>query len=149
MPNAQHGMSNAQGGHMYDGKFDLEERLIEFAVRIIKVAGSLPNTLAGQHIAEQILRSGTSSAANYGEAQGAESRADFVHKIRIALKELRETKVWLRIIVRAGLISSADCLQSLLKENDEVISILFKSVETARKNEKSGEKVSRPARSAE
>lgn len=134
---------------MYEGKFDLEERLIEFAVRIIKVAGSLPNTVAGQHIAGQILRSGTSPAANYAEAQGAESRADFVHRIRIALKELRETQVWLRIIVRAELISSADRLQPLLKENDEVISILFKSAETARKNEKNSETVSRPARSAE
>lgn len=134
---------------MYDGKFDLEERLIEFAVRIIKVAGTLPNTVAGQHIAGQILKSGTSAAANYGEAQGAESRADFVHKIRIALKELRETKVWLRIIVRSELISSADLLQPLLKENDEVISILFKSAETARKNERNGKKVSRPTLSAE
>ena len=128
---------------MYDGKFDLEERLIEFAVRIIKVSTSLPNTVAGQHIAGQLLRSGTSPAANYGEAQGAESRADFVHKIRIALKELRETKVWLQILSRAELISSADRLQSLLKENDEVISILFKSAETARKN---GEKLSRSTR---
>ncbi len=134
---------------MYDGKFDLEERLIEFAVRIIKVAGSLPTTVAGQHIAGQILRSGTSPAANYGEAQGAESRADFVHKIRIALKELRETKVWLQIIMRSELISSPDRLQPLLKENDEVISILFKSAETARKNEKNGETASHPPKRAE
>ena len=72
-------------------KFDLEERLIDFAVRIIRTAESLPKTRAGNHISGQIIRCGTSPASNYGEAQSAESRADFIHKIRICLKELRET----------------------------------------------------------
>ena len=77
---------------------ELEDRLIDFAVRIIKLASKLPRTPAGKHIAGQILRAGTSPAPNYGEARGAESRADFLHKVRVVLKELNETFVWLRII---------------------------------------------------
>ena len=85
-------------------EFDLEERLIDFAVRIIKLTEALPNTRSGNHIRGQVLRSGTSPAPNYAEAQSAESRSDFVHKIKIALKELRETKVWLRMIGKADLV---------------------------------------------
>ena len=84
----------------------LEERLIDFAVRIIKLSASLPKSAAGRHIAGQILRCGTSPAPNYGEARGAESRADFVHKIRVVLKELNETSVWLRIIERSQLLKA-------------------------------------------
>lgn len=83
---------------------ELEDRLIAFAVRIIKLSASLPNTPAGKHIAGQILRSGTSPAPNYGEARGAESHANFVHKVRIVLKELNETSIWLRIIERGELL---------------------------------------------
>lgn len=83
-----------------DNPRDLEERLIDFAVRIINVVDALPNTKVGNHIAGQLLRSGTSPAPNYGEAQSAESRKDFVHKMKVALKELRETLIWLRIIQR-------------------------------------------------
>ena len=83
--------------------YDLEDRLIEFAVKIIQLAESLPNTSAGRHISGQILRSGTSPAPNYGEAQAAESRSDFIHKMKVCLKELRETKVWLKMIVKANL----------------------------------------------
>ena len=86
-----------------ENEFDLEERLIDFAVRIIKLTEAFPNTRSGNHIRGQVLRSGTSPAPNYAEAQSAESRSDFVHKIKIALKELRETKVWLRMIGKAGL----------------------------------------------
>lgn len=78
-------------------KYDLEERLIEFAVLIIKVAESLNNTKAGNHIAGQLVRSGTSPALQYGEAQSAESRNDFIHKLKILLKELRESLVALKI----------------------------------------------------
>jgi len=91
-------------------KFDLEERLIEFAVRVIRTAESLPKTKIGNHISGQLIRSGTSPAPNYGEARSSESRADFVHKMRLALKELRETKIWLLIIVRADLIKPASKL---------------------------------------
>ena len=83
-------------------EFDLEARLIDFAVRIIKLAESLPKTKIGKHIEGQLLRCGTSPAPNYGEAQGAESRFDFIHKMKICLKELRETKVWILDILFKG-----------------------------------------------
>ena len=120
-------------------KFDLQNRLIEYAVRIIQVIEELPDTRAGKHISYQLLKSGTSPAPNYGEAQSAESRADFIHKLKIALKELRECEVWLKIIIRAKLIQPVEKLFSLLQETDELISILFKSIETARKNKERGE----------
>ena len=114
-------------------KFDLQERLIDYAVRIIKVSEQLPDTKAGKHVSSQILRSGTSSAPNYGEAQSAESRADFIYKLKIALKELREIEVWLKIIIKAKLIQPSTKLSPLLQETDEMISILFKSIDTAKK----------------
>ena len=114
-------------------KFDLQERFIDYAVRIINVSEQLPETKAGKHIASQILRSGTSPAPNYGEAQSAESKADFIHKLKVGLKELRETKVWLKIIVRTKLIQPSTKLALLLQETDELISILFKSIDTAKK----------------
>ncbi len=89
---------------------ELEERLIDFAVRIVRLSASLPRTAAGKHIASQIMRSGTSPAPNYGEARGAESQADFVHKLRIVLKELNETSIWLRIIERSRIVDDrVDC----------------------------------------
>ena len=81
-------------------KFDLEDRLIDFAIRISEVAEVIPNTLLGKQIKGQIIRSGTSPALNYGEAQSAESTNDFVHKLKIVLKELRETLVCLKIVFR-------------------------------------------------
>jgi four helix bundle protein len=117
-------------------KFDLEDRLIDFAVRIIQVAESLPKTKVGNHISGQLIRCGTSPAPNYGEAQAAESRADFVHKMKISLKELRETKVWLIMIVRANLIKPTSKFESLIDENNQLISIFFTSISTARKNDK-------------
>ena len=114
-------------------KYDLEERLIDFAVRIISVAEALPNTHAGNHIAGQLVRCGTSPAPNYGEAQSAESRNDFIHKIKIVLKELRETKVWLKIIQRTSLAKDGEDLSALLTECDELISIFVTSVKTAEK----------------
>ena len=116
--------------------FDLEERLIDFAVRIIRIAESLPKTKVGNHIAGQLARCGTSPAPNYGEAQSAESRADFIHKMKISLKELRETKVWLLMIERARLIKPTSKLQPLIGENDELISIFVSSIQTAKKNNK-------------
>jgi four helix bundle protein len=113
-------------------EYDLEGRLIDFAVRIIEVARSLPKTKVGNHIAGQLVRCGTSPAPNYGEAQGAESRSDFVHKMKVCLKELRETRVWLVMIVRAGLIKPASKLDSLIDENNQLISIFVKSIQTAR-----------------
>ena len=118
---------------MKDKVFDLQDRFIAFAVRIIKLSEMLPECKAGKHICSQLLRSGTSPAPNYGEAQSAESRADFIHKLKIALKELRETEIWLKIIIQAELIKPSEQLLPILKETDELISILFKSVETAKK----------------
>ena len=114
--------------------YDLQDRLVDYAVRIIKLSESLPETKAGKHVSSQILRSGTSPAPNYGEAQSAESKADFVHKLKVALKELRETEIWLKIIVKAYMIESISELAPLLQETDELIAILFKSVETAKKS---------------
>ena len=109
----------------------LEDRLIDFAVRIIKLSNRLPKTAAGRHIANQILRSGTSPAPNYGEARGAESRADFKHKIRIVLKELNETSIWLRIIQRSQLLSSASLVE-IIKECSELCRIFTASLKTIR-----------------
>lgn len=116
--------------------FDLEERLIDFAVRIIRIAESLPKTKVGKHIAGQLIRCGTSPAPNYGEAQSAESSADFIHKMKICLKELRETRIWLLMIVKANLIRPASKLQPLKGENGELISIFVTSIKTAQKNKK-------------
>ena len=86
-------------------RFDLEERLIDFSVLIIEIANEMPHTPAGLHLAGQIIRSGTSVSLNYGEAQGGESRKDFIHKMKIGLKELRETYICLKIIYRAKLFN--------------------------------------------
>ena len=116
--------------------FDLEERLIDFAVRIIRIVESLLKTKVANHIAGQLVRCGTSPAPNYGEAQSAESRSDFIHKMKVALKELRETKVWLLMIVRAKLIKPVSKLDSLIGENDELISVFMSSIKTAKQNKK-------------
>ena len=116
-------------------KYDLQDRLLDFSVRIINVVEALPNTRAGNHIAGQLIRCGTSPAPNYGEAQSAESRKDFIHKIKIVLKELRETDVWLNIIQRRKLFSkSNNKLHALIVECNELISIFVTSVKTAKKN---------------
>ncbi|NQT97936.1 MAG: four helix bundle protein [Candidatus Marinimicrobia bacterium] len=115
-------------------KHDLEDRLVDFAVLIIELSNQLPNNEAGKHLKGQIIRSATSAALNYGEAQSGESRKDLIHKIKIVLKELRETFVGLKIIQRAALIKTDEKLTSALSENDQLISIFVKSVETAQKN---------------
>jgi four helix bundle protein len=110
---------------------ELEDRLIDFAVRIIKLAASLPNTPAGRHIAGQILRAGTSPPPNYGEARGAESRADFIHKISIVLKELNETSIWLRIIKRSEMLRT-ELLTEIMEENGSLCRIFTASLKTMR-----------------
>ena len=127
-------MFKARRGEGMNGnvrKYDLEERLIGFAVSIMDVVEDLPNTQAGNHIAGQLVRSGTSPAPNYGEAQSAESRKDFIHKMKLALKELRETRVWLKIILRKSFIRSADKVEPVLSECEELIRSFAKSVATA------------------
>ncbi len=100
----------------------------------MKVAEALPSTRVGNHIAGQLVRSGTSPAPNYGEARGAESRKDFIHKMKVGLKELRETEVWLKIIGRKPLIEPADKLTPLIAECNELISIFVASIRTAKEN---------------
>ncbi len=117
-------------------KFDLEDRLVDFAVTIIDTVEALPRTRAGNHIAGQLVRCGTSPALNYGEAQSAESRKDFIHKIKIVLKELRETSICLKIIKRKPLIKPPERVDSVLYECDELISIFVTSVSTAKRNRK-------------
>jgi four helix bundle protein len=114
----------------------LEERLIDFAVRIIRLSACLPKTPAGKHIAGQILRAGTSPAPNYGEARGAESSADFVHKLRIVLKELNETSIWLRMINRSRLLAE-ELLSDIIEENKNLSRIFTASLKTTRNANKS------------
>ena len=120
--------------HQRNVKYDLEERLLDFAVRIIEIVEALPDTRTGNHIAGQLLRCGTSAAPNYGEAQSAESRKDFVHKMKICLKELRETNIWLKIIRRRNLFKRKNELEAAIVECNELISIFVKSIKTAKKN---------------
>jgi len=119
---------------MNEQTYDLEDRLIDFGVRVIRMAAQLSNDQLGDHLRGQILRSGTSPAANYGEAQSAESRADFIHKLKICLKELRETKIWMKMIMRAQLLPKPERLDPLLQESEELIMILHTSVKTTREN---------------
>ena len=119
---------------MNERAFDLEDRLVEFAVRVIGVVEALPDSNVGKHVASQLVRSGTSPAPNYGEAQSAESRRDFIHKMKVALKELRETLVWLKIIERKPLCPP-DRLREILQECDELIAIFVKSIQTAQEKE--------------
>ena len=118
---------------MTNNKYDLEERLIDFAVSITDIIEVLPNTRIGSYIAGQLVRSGCSPALNYGEAQSAESRNDFIHKMKIILKELRESMISLKIIERRGMYSSENLIAAK-SECNQLIAIFVKSIETAKKN---------------
>jgi four helix bundle protein len=110
---------------------ELHQRLINFGARITRVAKLLPRTDEGRYLSQQLMRSGLSAAANYAEARAAESRADFIHKLRIVLKELNESKSWLEQIVANGLFSH-DKMATLIAENHELCWIVAASVKTAR-----------------
>ena len=118
---------------MTNNKFDLEDRLIDFAILVDDVVEGLPNTRFGNYIAGQLVRSGCSPALNYGEAQSAESRNDFIHKMKLILKELRESLVSLKLIEKRGIDKSGKLL-SAKDECNQLISIFVKSIETAKKN---------------
>ncbi|MCP4751713.1 MAG: four helix bundle protein [Proteobacteria bacterium] len=120
-------------GKMKKKTYDLEERLLEYSVRIIKVVEQLANTKVSNHVANQLLRSGTSPYPNHGEAQAAESPKDFVHKLRISLKELRETQRWLKLIQKVPLIDKPGLLDDILQETEELIRIFVTSIKTAGK----------------
>ena len=112
---------------------DISERLVDFSVRIIRVVKALNQDFVSQHMAKQLLRSGTSAGANYEEARGSESSADFIHKMRLALKELRETLYWLRLIGRAEMLTEAK-LKDITAEAYELANIIGKSIITAQNN---------------
>ena len=116
--------------------YDLEDRLLKFAADMVELTESLPNTRAGNHIAGQLLRCGTSSLSNHGEVEAAESRRDFLHKLRICLKGLRETKRWLRLLSRAKNIGTPANFTSCLNEVEQLIRIFVASIRTAERNAK-------------
>jgi four helix bundle protein len=118
----------AEGGTDYR---DLGERLLAYGAMIVKIVEALPATLVGRRIGDELLRSGTSPGAHYEEARGAESRADFVHKLQIALKELRESNYWLRLLARAEVLPSAR-LAPAIDESHQLRSILSKAVASAK-----------------
>ena len=115
-------------------KFDLGDRLIDFSVLVTDIVEALPDNRVGNHIASQLLRAGTSPAPNHGEAQSAESRKDFVHKLKVGLKELREASVWLKVVERKKLVEQVGLLEKASAECDELIAIFVSSIATARRN---------------
>ena len=115
---------------MSDSKYDLQKRLVKFSALIITSLKSLKNEFASEHLAKQLIRSATSAALNYGEAQGAESKRDFIHKMKICLKELRESQVNLEIMNEANLIGDLEFFGEILKENSELVAIFTTSIKT-------------------
>lgn len=114
-------------------KFDLEDRLVDFACTCLEVCDVLPNTKAGQNLEFQLSKSSTASALIYGEAQAAESRADFIHKMKMVLKEIRESRVNLKIIKRKPVIIN-EKVDKAFNEANELMAIFLKSIETAKQN---------------
>ncbi len=110
--------------------YDLEDRLVAFAVFVCRLIEALPRNRIGNHVSSQLLRSSTAAAPNYGEAQSAESRKDFVHKMKVSLKELRETRVWLKFAASMGLAEPSKVAAGL-DEAEQLIRIFFKSISTA------------------
>ena len=114
--------------------FDLEERLLHYSARVIQLVDTMPRTRTAIHVGGQLLRSGTSPLFNHGEAEAAESSDDFVHKMKVCLKELRETKRALRLIARVPLVEDQTLIRQLIQETDEFIRIFFTSIRTAKNN---------------
>ena len=114
---------------------DIQERLIDFAVEIINFCSKLPKNQAGKHVSGQLLRSGSAPAPNYGEARGAESTNDFVHKLGITLKELNESEIWLEIIKRSEMLPSS-LVDPLARECVELSKIISTSIRTVGKRKK-------------
>jgi len=119
---------------MNNKKYDLEDRLVEFTCRMIDVVEALPNTRSGNYIAGQLIKSCHSPTFNYGEAQAAESRNDFIHKLKVVLKELKECRTASKIIRRKELIKPVSKTDDIYKETEELIAIIAKSIETTKKN---------------
>ncbi|MGH9445269.1 MAG: four helix bundle protein [Terriglobia bacterium] len=123
-----------------DNPPDLAERLLNYAARIIRVVEALPKTLTGRRVGDQLLRSGTAVGAHYEEARGAESRDDFVHKLQIALKELRESNYWLRLLMKAGILQP-DRVADLINESEQLRAILSKAAAKTKGKDKPKEPV--------
>jgi four helix bundle protein len=130
-PNAQRPTSNAQGNT--NPRFNLEDRLLDFSARIIRLVDALPNTRAANPLAGQILRSGTSPYGNHGEVEAAESRKDFIHKLKVCLKELKETRRWLRLVKKSKMLPEKNMVP-ILAESEELVRIFFAGVQRAEKN---------------
>jgi four helix bundle protein len=128
--NTQRSTPNARKG---EPRFDLEDRFLKFSARIIRLVDALPNTRAANHVAGQLLRCGTSPYGNHGEVEAAESRKDFVHKLKVCLKELKETRRWLRLIAKSALLPVPK-MAPILSETEELIKIFFSSIRTAERN---------------
>ena len=124
---------------MEERKFDLEDRLVDYVCAMIDVVESLPASRTGNYIASQLIRSCHSPAFNYGEVQAAESRNDFIHKMKIVLKELKECRVALKIIIKKQLIKPVTNLDNAFQETQQLIAIVAKGIETANKNKSKGE----------
>lgn len=114
----------------------LSDRLLDFAVEVIKITDALPNTVAGRHVGGQLIRAGTSCGSNYEEACGAESRSDFAHKMSIVLKELKESRFWLRLISRTEMLTS-NRTEPVLDECQQLCAIVAKSILTAKRRRSS------------
>ena len=114
--------------------YDLEERLVNYTCSMVDIVEALPTTRVGNYISSQLVRSCHSPAFNYGEAQGAESPKDFVHKMAVILKELKECRVALKIIGRKEMLSPSQKLDDVSRETEELIAIIGKSISTAQKN---------------
>ena len=119
---------------MQNRKYDLEDRMVDFTCRMIDVVEALPNTRAGTYIAGQLIKSCHSPTFNYGEAQAAESRNDFLHKMGVILKELKECRTALKVIRKKGMITPITKLAPIYNETEELVAIIAKSLSTAKKN---------------
>ncbi len=124
------GHRDADGGSRYD----LEERLLAYSAGIIGAVDILKDSMGARHVGTQLIRSGTSPLPNHGEAEAAESRRDFIHKMKLCLKELRESRRWLRVIQKANLSRSQENVLPLIQETEELIKIFYTSVRTAQRN---------------
>ena len=122
---------------MREERIKLSDRLLNFSASVIKLARSLRKGPVDNHLARQIVRSATSAGANYEEACSGESRADFIHKLQISLKELNETLYWLKLIGKSCQITASQDLRPLIQENKELCAILARSVVTAKNRSRS------------
>ena len=119
---------------MTDREYDLGDRLLEYAAMVVRLVGEVDETRAGNHVAGQLLRSGTSPLFHHGEAEAAESQRDFVHKMGVCLKELRETKRALRLVRLIPLVQPSSKVDPVLSETEELIKIFYCSIRTAKKS---------------